>query len=206
MRMMSLCAGAAISSMQPPRLLLGTLAIAFIAVVGSVIDAAGGGLYMRQLGLNGSLEQAEINADRIEAIEGFQNKLPTSLAMEETEDPSGVMNLDEVVAACEAYYLEQRAGLTDDGELAALEANYRETLELLRELESVGLFTALLTSEAVKRAAACAIDRVADPAPALASTTSVPASWMRGVRASMSACDNSTPSTLDSSGRMVTPL
>ena len=150
MRMMSLCAGAAISSMQPPRLLLGTLAIAFIAVVGSVIDAAGGGLYMRQLGLNGSLEQAEINADRIEAIEGFQNKLPTSLAMEETEDPSGVMNLDEVVAACEAYYLEQRAGLTDEGELAALEANYRETLELLRELESVGLFTALLTSEAVK--------------------------------------------------------
>ena len=144
-RLMTLSAGASIAALQPPRLLLGTLAVAFLAVVGSVIDAAGGGLYMSQLGLDGNLEEPRIEAGRLEMIEGFQNKLPIEL--QATEDPSGVMSLDEVTAACETHYLEQRAGLEDEGELQALESTYRETLGLLAQLEPVGLFSAFLASE-----------------------------------------------------------
>ncbi len=61
------------------------------------------------------------------------------------------------------------------------------------------------TRDRPKRAAAWPIDRVADPPPAFASTTSVPAFWIRLVRSATSCSVKLTPGTCDSSGRMVTP-
>mmetsp|Transcript_5516 Transcript_5516/g.6408 ORF Transcript_5516/g.6408 Transcript_5516/m.6408 type:complete len:200 (-) Transcript_5516:186-785(-) len=60
-------------------------------------------------------------------------------------------------------------------------------------------------TETAKRAPAKAIDRVADPAPALASTTSVPAFWIRLV--SFSTCSSlSDDFSCESRGNIVTPL
>ena len=70
MRTVTLCAHAAIAALQPPKLLLGTLAIAFIAVVGSFIDAAGGAHYVRGSGLDGPRSNEGIEAERLEAVAG----------------------------------------------------------------------------------------------------------------------------------------
>ena len=53
----------------------------------------------------------------------------------------------------------------------------------------------LLTKDKQKRAAAAPIDKVAEPPPALALTTSVPAFWMRGVKAATSSSVKDVPST-----------
>lgn len=47
----------------------------------------------------------------------------------------------------------------------------------------------------VKRTPAMAMERVAEPAPSLAFTTSSPPNWMRWVRLSMSSCVKLAPST-----------
>ncbi|CSB16917.1 Uncharacterised protein [Vibrio cholerae] len=62
-----------------------------------------------------------------------------------------------------------------------------------------------LTSARPKRHAAWPIERVAEPPPALASTTSVPAFWIRLVKAATSSSVKLTPSTCDNRGRIVTP-
>mmetsp|Transcript_1212 Transcript_1212/g.2609 ORF Transcript_1212/g.2609 Transcript_1212/m.2609 type:complete len:302 (+) Transcript_1212:103-1008(+) len=63
-----------------------------------------------------------------------------------------------------------------------------------------------LRHDSAKRAAAYAMDRVAEPVPALACTTSVPASWMRAIR--RLACSRSRDSrgvACERMGRMVMP-
>ncbi|CAL6305757.1 unnamed protein product [Bathycoccus prasinos] len=56
------------------------------------------------------------------------------------------------------------------------------------------------------RAAAYAMDKVAEPPPALASTTSVPAFWMRMVKSSVSFSLNDVCGNVcDNNGKMVIP-
>jgi hypothetical protein len=144
MRTVTLCAHAAIAALQPPKLLLGTLAIAFIAVVGSFIDAAGGAHYVRGSGLDGPRSNEGVEAERLEAVAGYQALLPN--ALQNAEDPSGTMTLREVQAACEQHYLEERAALEDDSQRTRLESSYRETLSKLEALEPVGVFSTMMNS------------------------------------------------------------
>ena len=141
---MMLCAKAAVSALQPPKLLLGTLAVAFIAVVGSVLDAAGGAHYVRHLGLEGPRSDESIEATRLEAIANYQSMLPESFQV--AEDPSGTMTLDEVKDACEQHYLEERASLEDEADRDHIEASYQATLVKLSELETTGVFGTMMTS------------------------------------------------------------
>ena len=143
-RAITLCSGAAVSALQPPKLLLGTLAIAFIAVVGSVIDAVGGDHYVRELAMMGALEDADVAESRRGTLDGYQSNLPAEL--QQADDPSGAMTLEELRGALQERYLEERAGLEEEAQRAQLEDDYRQASALLANLEPIGLFGSMMTS------------------------------------------------------------
>ena len=97
-RAITLCAGAAVAALQPPKMLLGTMAIAFIAVVGSVIDAVGGNHYVREHAMVGALEDQDIAASRRETMARYQSNLPA--ALQQTDDPEGEMTSMNFVRHC----------------------------------------------------------------------------------------------------------
>ena len=144
-RAITLCAGAAVAALQPPKMLLGTMAIAFIAVVGSVIDAVGGNYYVREHAMVGALEDQDIAASRRETMARYQANLPA--ALQQADDPEGEMTLDELRSALQTRYIEERSGLEEEVQRARLEESYREASALLDELETIGLFSSMMTSE-----------------------------------------------------------
>jgi hypothetical protein len=143
-RAMTLCAGSAVSALQPPKMLLGTMAIAFIAVVGSVIDAVGGNHYVREHAMVGALDDQDVATARRDTLASYQSNLPA--AMQQADDPAGEMTLDELRAALQMRYIEERSGLDEEAQRAQLEEDYREASALLADLEPIGLFGSMMTS------------------------------------------------------------
>lgn len=141
---MTLCAGSAVSALQPPKMLLGTMAIAFIAVVGSVIDAVGGNHYVREHAMVGALDDQDVATARRDTLASYQSNLPA--AMQQADDPAGEMTLDELRAALQMRYIEERLGLDEEAQRAQLEEDYREASALLADLEPIGLFGSMMTS------------------------------------------------------------
>lgn len=139
-RAITLCAGAAIAALQPPKLLIGTMAVAFIAVVGSVLDAVGGDHYQRSDGLHASLEVTEIAEARAAALADYQARIPEEARL--TDEPSGVMTPDEMRDALHLQYMSERAGLDEESDRARLESDYREVLARISELDTTGTFSA----------------------------------------------------------------
>lgn len=141
LRAAGLAAGAAVAALQPPRLLLGTLAIAFIAVVGSVLDAIGGPTYL------GGLEQPlteQVEEERLQTMLAIRDGLPETIRA--TLIQSDQVTPSELRVGLMQWYLEERTGLDTDSERASLEQALRDALLRLESLEPQGTFTAIMSS------------------------------------------------------------
>lgn len=138
-RGIALCAGASITALQPPRLLLGTMAVALIALVGSLLDTVG------PLNHLGALDQPATQ-ERIQEVQASLATLATELDVapvpvedneQTTFDPETVRS-----ALIEAWHTE-RATLDGDNEaLEALNAHVRNSLATINAAQPNGTFKA----------------------------------------------------------------
>lgn len=141
MRAMVLAAGSAVAALQPPRLLLGTIGVAFIALLGGVLDAING---PNSLGGIDRPLTAEVAQARADELETFRRALPESVRPPRRTDVAP--DLDELRAALLENYLVARTGLVEDSTQQRLEEVFRTGLGTLDSYELQGPFAATMTT------------------------------------------------------------
>lgn len=129
-----LVAGAAVSALQPPRLLLGVLAVACIAIGGSLLDAVGTSSWQRTI-------DAAHTEDAQQRLQAAMQDTGRRLGLEEASDPP---TIGELRTALRRDFLESRGGLEDPEERLELESRYLDELGALEELEPCGPFEATM--------------------------------------------------------------
>ena len=139
-RAMKLAAGTSLSALQPPRLLLGLLAVAFIAIGGSLLDTFGSSIWQQTI----DRPVSEEGADRL----GMMRELVNARYLEDLpDDPDEAF--PQVRAALQEEFLRQRNTLESTEERLAAEATYQQKLKSLEAMELCGPFEAASRSAGV---------------------------------------------------------
>ena len=137
---MVLAAGATISALQPPRLLLGILAVACIAIGGSIIDSFGTSSWQRTI----EVPPTDASAQRFqEIVDEMGGRL-------ELEDPDEEVTLGRLRQALRRDFLETRKDLELPEQRMELESRYLGELRTLEELELCGPFEATMRSTGIQ--------------------------------------------------------
>ncbi|MEE2681958.1 MAG: hypothetical protein VX641_06255 [Planctomycetota bacterium] len=136
-RAMQLVAGTSISALQPPRLLLGLLAVAFIAIGGSLLDALGTSQWQQTI----DRPVSEEGASRLEMMRGL---IEARYLEDLPEEPGEV--IPQVRGALLDEFIAQRSTLESTEERLAAEAEYQQKLRSLESLELCGPFEAAIRS------------------------------------------------------------
>ena len=137
-RAMGLAAGTSISALQPPRLLLGLLAVACIAIGGSLLDAFNSSSWQQTI-------DKPVSDSNAVLLEGMRQVLSDEYVEgEASEDPGIAMaNLRQ---AMRADFLKEQKNLETKEERLALEEAFQANEQLFEQLELCGPFESAMRS------------------------------------------------------------
>lgn len=138
---MFLMAGSAIAALQPPRLLLGTIGVALIAIIGATLDAV-----VAPTSLGGIQQPltSEVASARNETLETIRRAIPETIRPPRADD--GALALEDVREAARLHYLESMKGLEDEDARTALAESFQTQLATLDALAVQGPFEATMLS------------------------------------------------------------
>ena len=139
-RAMKLSAGTSISALQPPRLLLGLLAVAFMAIGGSLLDSFGSSRWQQTI-------DRPVPAEEVGQLELMRGMLEARYLEDLPEDPD--QTVTHVRDALLEEFLTQRGTLETTEERLAAEAEYQRKLQSLESLELCGPFEAASRSAGI---------------------------------------------------------
>ena len=139
-RAMTLAAGTSISALQPPRLLLGLLAVAFIAIGGSLLDTLGSSSWQQTI-------DKPVSAEAATQLE-MMSELVKARYLEDLPDDSELALADVRTALLEQF-LKERNTLESTEERLAAETTYQQKLKSLEAMELCGPFEAAMRSAGI---------------------------------------------------------